>query len=102
MLKFSCEPVDIRSDRFFENCCTCGLMYLRNARLFQRPISMIVKSLTPARKSCIAKLVLMECVPTFWGWKPNRSSPIDIHVALRCSIISLAFMCFGSPSSDEK
>ncbi len=49
-------------------------------------------SLTPARCNCIAKLVLIECVPTPVDGKPSFSIPMVLQVALKCSIMSWAEM----------
>ena len=43
---------------------TCIRMYLMKVRLFQRPISCIVSTGTPARNMAMAAPDLMECVLT--------------------------------------
>ena len=94
-LKCVKAPEDIIVERSLENSCIWGQMYRRKAKLFHRPIIMMVKSLTPARWSCIAKLVLIECVPTLLGRNPIRAARNVWHVARRCVIISEAWMRFG-------
>ena len=51
-------------------------MYFRNARLDQRPISMIEKTGTPARYMAIAAPDRIKCVPTSDRWMPSFVSPM--------------------------
>ena len=53
-------------------------MYFRNARLDQRPISIMEKMGTPARYMAIAAPDCIECVPTSEQWIPSFVSPIAI------------------------
>ena len=98
-LKCNKAPDDIWVGKSLENSWTWGLIYIRKAKLFHRPIIMMVKFLTPARWSYIAKLVLIEWVPTLFGWNPNLLSSKVRHVALKCTSISVACMGIG-PESD--
>ena len=98
-LKCLFEPDDISVERLDENSCICGRMYFKNDRLLHLPIVIITMSLTPAKWSCIEKLVLIECVPTLLRSMPRVSSPMELHVRRRKAIMSSADVTEGVPFS---
>ncbi len=88
--------------RSAESSWTWRRMYRRNETDFQRPCIIMILSLMPAKCSCMAKLVRIECVPTLSILKPSFSSPTVRHAALSCLIMSSADIWYGPSLSSTK
>jgi len=71
----------MREDTPELNSCTWRWMYHRNASLDHLPMSMIVKTGTPARYMAMADPERMECVPNSRAVNPSTSSPTDFTLA---------------------
>ena len=69
----------------------CALMYLRNAKLFHRPSSMILVGCLLVRKRAIAAPERIDLFPTSIALNPNasRSPPILQHHRIIFSVNSL-------------
>ena len=72
------------------NCCTWGRTYSRNASELHRPCSIIVEGSTFRKYRSIAKLVLIECVPTRASSNPKTDFPTLFTKFFRWSETSFA------------
>ena len=68
-------------------------MYLRNASLDQRPMSMIVKTGHSPKYIAMAAPDLIECVPIWSFVMPSRCSPIATTASRRALITCSDVTC---------
>ena len=81
----------IESDMLSVHSSVCALMYLRNAKLFHRPSSMILVGCFLVRKSAMAAPERIDLFPISFASNPNSSRPPPIlqHHRIILSVNSL-------------